>query len=110
MINLKTILLPFIIAISLISTNASATADNFEIVKIKTYESKTGLRSAKVTVKNIHFFSSIISSDDFVGITADGIKVRAKRGSSNRVESKETLTLMLNFQRQLYPIEEVEFY
>jgi hypothetical protein len=94
---------------SLLTPNAFADVD-FEIIKIKTYENKLGLRTAKVTVKNTRGMGNIISSEDFVGITADGIRVRAKTGSSSRVKPKETFTLMLNFKRQKYPIEEIDFY
>ena len=107
--NLKTIFVSLFIAASLLSPNAFADVD-FEIIKIKTYENKLGLRTAKVTVKNTRGMSNVISSEDFVGITADGKRVRAMTGSMNRVNPNKTVTLMLNFKRQKYPIEEIDFY
>jgi len=107
--NLKTIFVSLFIAASLLSPNAFADVD-FEIIKIKTDENKLGLRTAKVTVKNTRGMSNVISSEDFVGITADGKIVRAMTGSMSRVNPNKTVTLMLNFKRQKYPIEEIDFY
>ncbi len=107
--NLKIMLMSFFIGALLQGTNVFA-GNDFEIIEVTHYENRYGLRTAKVTVKNIDQMSRVVSPEDFVGITADGKRIRAKYGSSNRVNGNNTYTLMLHFGRQTYPVEEIDFY
>jgi len=96
-----------------------ATADtDFEIVSVEYYETAFGGRSAKVEIKNTSSFGRIFGLEDFIGTTVDGQKVSAKKskslfgerifGERIRIDGKDTIILMVDFENTKYPLTKIE--